>query len=101
MQRFSTVFYPQTDGQTKSQNSTMKAYLWAFINLKQNNWAQLLPMAKFTYNNTKNANTGYTPFELNYGYHSCIFYKKDLNLHSKSRTAEKLSSELQKLMTIY
>ncbi len=26
-------------------------------------------MAKFAYNNAKNASTGYTPFELNYGFH--------------------------------
>ena len=34
--RFSTAFYPQTDGQIKKQNSMMKAYLWAFINFEQN-----------------------------------------------------------------
>ena len=31
-----TAFYPQTNGQTKRQNSTMEAYLQAFINFEQN-----------------------------------------------------------------
>ena len=32
------------------------------MNFAQNDWAKLLLMAKFTYNNTKNANTGHTSF---------------------------------------
>ena len=57
-------------------------------------------MAKFAYNNAKNASTGYTPFKLNSGYHPRVFYKEDLDPRSKSRTAEELSSELQELMTV-
>ena len=34
--RLSTAFYLQTDGQTKRQNSTMEAYLRAFVNFGQN-----------------------------------------------------------------
>ena len=47
----------------------MKAYLQAFVNFEQNNWARVLPMAEFAYINAKNASTGHTPFELNFGYH--------------------------------
>ena len=32
--RLSTAFYPQTNGQTERQNSTMEAYLKAFVNWK-------------------------------------------------------------------
>ena len=56
-QRLSTAFYSRTDGQTERQNSTIEAYLQAFVNYKQNDWAKLLPMAKFAYNNIKNAST--------------------------------------------
>ena len=57
-------------------------------------------MAEFAYNNAKNASHGYTPFELNCGYHLCVFYEEDFDSRSKSRTAEELSSELQELITI-
>ena len=36
-QRLSITFYPQTNGQTKQQNSTIEGYLHAFVNFKQNN----------------------------------------------------------------
>lgn len=67
--RLSTAFHPQTNGQTERQNSTMKAYLWAFVNFEQNDWPRLLPMAEFAYNNDKNASASHTPFELNCNYH--------------------------------
>ncbi len=68
-QRFFTAFQPQTDGQTEIQNSTMEAYIRAFVNFEQDEWAGLLPMAEFAYNNVQNASTGHTPFELNCGHH--------------------------------
>ena len=57
-------------------------------------------MAEFAYNNAKNASTGYTPFELNCGYHPRVSYKEDLDPRSKSKTAEELSSKLRELMTV-
>ncbi len=56
--KLSTAFHPQSDGQTERQNSMMEAYLRVFVNWKQDNWAKLLPMAEFAYNNAKNASTG-------------------------------------------
>ena len=99
--KLSTAFHPQTDGQTERQNSTMEAYLRAFVNFEQNDWARLLPMAEFAYNNAKNASTGHTLFKLNCGYHPCVSYKEDLDPRSKSKTAEKLSFELQNFMAVY
>ena len=78
----------------------MEAYLQAFVNFEQNDWARLFPMAEFAYNNAKNASTGHTPFELNCGYHPCVSYKEDLDPRSKSKTAEELSSELRNLMAV-
>ena len=97
-QKLSTAFHPQTDRQTKRQDSMIEAYLWAFVNFKQNDWVWLLPMAEFVYNNTKNTSTGFTSFELNCGYHLRVSYKKNLNPHLQSKIAEKLSSKLRNLM---
>ena len=58
-------------------------------------------MAEFAYNNAKNASTGHTFFELNYGYHLWILYKEDIDPYLKSKLVDKLSIELKKLMIIY
>ena len=78
----------------------MKAYFWAFVNFEQNNWVRPLLIVEFAYNNAKNASTGHTPFELNYGYHPCIFFKEDINTCSWSKLADELSVESQDPMTI-
>ncbi len=57
-------------------------------------------MAEFTYNNTKNASTGHTTFELNRSFHSQASYKEDVDPHSKSKLADKLAIELRELMAI-
>ena len=98
--KLSTAFHAQTDGHTQQQNSTMEAYLQAFVNFERNDWAKLLPMAKFAYNNAKNSSTGHTPFELNCDYHPCISFEENTNLHSQSKLADELSAKLQDLMTV-
>ena len=98
--RFSTTFYSQTDGQIKQQNSTIEAYFKAFVKFEQNNWARLLSMIKFAYNNAKNASTGYTPFELNCGYHLRMLYEEVVNARSQPKSANKLSAELRELMIV-
>ena len=41
----STVYYLQTDSQTKRLNQILKQYLQHYINYTQNNWSGLLPVA--------------------------------------------------------
>lgn len=93
-QKLSTIFHPQTNSQTKRQNSTMEAYLRVFVYFEQNDQVRLLLRVEFAYNNAKNASTSHTLFELNCGYHLYVFYKKDVNPHSKLKLADKLLSEL-------
>ena len=98
--RLSTTFHPQTDGQIEQQNSTMKAYLRAFVNREKNDWARLLPMAEFVYNNSKNASICHTPFELNLGYYLWMSYEEKVDPRSQSKSADELSEELGELIVV-
>jgi len=57
------------DGQTKQTNQTLEQYLRIYCNYQQDNWAELLPISEFAYNNAPNATTGVSPFFTNKGYH--------------------------------
>jgi transposase InsO family protein len=45
----STAFHPQTDGQTERMNQVVEDYLRHFVNYKQNDWAEHLDLAEFTF----------------------------------------------------
>lgn len=64
----STAFHPQTDGATEHANRTINAILRAVVNADQSNWVDKLPMAEFAMNSSVNKSTGYTPFDLTFGY---------------------------------
>lgn len=86
----------------KSNKKTMiEEYFWAFINYKLNNWAKFLLIAKFIYNNTKNASIGYIFFKFNYSYYFYILYKENLDPYSKLKMINKLASKLKDLITLY
>src|SRR5260221_14155507 len=66
---FTSGYHPEGDGQTECANQVLEQYLWTYMNYQQDNWATLLPMAKFAYNNAMNATMGVSPFFVNKGYH--------------------------------
>ena len=72
----------------------MEKYFQVFVNFEQNNYARLLSMVEFAYNNAKNAKIGHTFFELNCKYHPCVSHKENLDHYSKLKSAEKLFFEL-------
>ena len=65
----STAFHPQTDGQTERVNQEIEQYLRVFINQRQDDWTEWLPLAEFAYNNRIHASTRRTPFEMDSGQH--------------------------------
>jgi len=65
----STAYHPQTDGQTERVNQEIETYLRVFINHHQDDWADWLPLAEFSYNNRIHTATHRTPFELDTGQH--------------------------------
>src|SRR5258707_5274941 len=68
----STSYHPQTDGQTERMNQEIEAYLRVFVSHRQDDWADWLPLAEFTYNNKVHMATRQTPFELDAGQHPCL-----------------------------
>ena len=66
----STAYHPQTDGQTERVNQEVEQYLRLFVNHRQDDWADWLSMAEFSYNNRIQASTRQTPFMLNSGRNS-------------------------------
>jgi len=69
---FTSGYHPEGDGQTERSNQTLKQYLHIYCNYQQDNWADLLPLAEFAYNNAPSATTGVSPFFANKGYHPNI-----------------------------
>jgi hypothetical protein len=65
----STAYHPQTDGQTERANQEIEQYLRLFVNHRQDDWAEWLPLAEFAHNNRVQASTRQTPFMLNTGRH--------------------------------
>ena len=67
--KLSTAYHLQTYRQTKRTNQTLEQYLWHYINFKQSNWTDLLPLAQFAYNNQHHSMTGLSPFYANLRQH--------------------------------
>src|SRR6266487_13874 len=65
----STAYHPQTDGQTERLNQELEQYIRLFVNERQNDWDDLIPMMEFQYNNHIHSSTQNTPFMLDTGRH--------------------------------
>jgi hypothetical protein len=70
--RFLTAYHPQTQGQVENNNKWMETYLRMFCSHRQDDWADLLLMAEFAYNNHHHPSIDTTPFFANYGYHPTL-----------------------------
>lgn len=57
-----------------------------------------MPIAKFAYNNVKNAYINYILFKLNFNYYFYNEDKKDINLIFKLKTTNKLAKKLKKFI---
>jgi hypothetical protein len=92
----STAYHPQTDGQTERTNREVEKYLRMFINNRQDDWADWLPLAEFAYNNAVNEATGFSPFYLNKGRNPRTF--PDEALSSDNPSAEEFAREMQEVL---
>jgi len=65
--KLSTVFHPQTDGQTERMNQELEQYLRFFIENRQKDWPEWLAAAEFVVNNKIYTATKVSPFMANHG----------------------------------
>jgi hypothetical protein len=105
-----TPFHPESNGSLERSHRVLKEYLRHYIREDQNNWDEWVPYAVYVYNTTTHVATGYTPFELVYGFKSELpsnlkgnpspLYNYDdflMELKSRLQTAQKTARE--KLVT--
>jgi hypothetical protein len=64
----------------------MEAYLRCYVNYKQTNWVDLLPLAQFAYNSAVTETTKVSPFYANYGYDP-VAYQTPLPTNTLSQDA--------------
>ncbi|KAJ8506975.1 hypothetical protein ONZ45_g10598 [Pleurotus djamor] len=79
---FTSGYHPEGDGQTERTNQTLEQYLRIYCNYQQDNWAELLPLAEFAYNNAPHSTIGVSPFFANKGYNPSIAVQAGLDLSS-------------------
>jgi hypothetical protein len=92
----STTYHLQTDGQTERINREVEKYLRMFVNHRQDDWADWLPLVEFAYNNVKNEAMGSSPFYLNKGQNPRALPSDPVS--DPSIPAGKYLNKLQKIM---
>ena len=89
--KFSSAFYPQTDGQTEIVK-TLGNHLRHLVEKNLKTWDFILPMAEFAYNGSVNRSTGFNPFEIVTGFQ----LRQPIDLipmaHHNSRVSDSVSA---------
>src|ERR1700761_7126714 len=65
------AYHPRTDGQSERSNQWLEQYLCFWVNERQDDWAQCLPIAEFMHNYWTSETTRESPFHILMGYHPC------------------------------
>jgi hypothetical protein len=63
---FSTIYHPQTDGQTEKTNQIMEDMLHMYVRTKPNKWEDYLHLVEFSYNNGYQTSAKLSPFKVLY-----------------------------------
>jgi transposase InsO family protein len=73
----STVYHPQSDGQTERVNQELEQYILVFVNERQSDWDTLLPLGEFAYNNHVHSSTQHSPFFVDTGRNPRMGFEPD------------------------
>src|SRR5258705_3064418 len=90
---FTSGYHPEGDGQTEHTNQVLEQYLRTYTNYQQDDWATLLLMAEFAYNNATNVMMGVSPFFTNKGYHP--EFTVDLQANTSSAKVQTFMADLE------
>jgi len=90
----STAWHPQTDGQTECVNQELDQYLRLFVNERQDDWYNLLPMAEFQHNNHVHSATQQPLFLLDTGCVPCMGFEPQQN-HSNLEMVNKFTERMR------
>lgn len=64
----SSVYHPQSDGQTERVNQCIETYLHCFVHACPRKWSHWLSVAEFWYNTNYHSSVDCSPFEVLYGH---------------------------------
>ena len=67
-----TAFHPESNGGLERGHRVLVEYLRHYITEDQRDWDDWIPYATYVYNTTTHRTTGYTPFELLFGYEARV-----------------------------
>uniref|UniRef100_A0A3Q3GAF8 Integrase catalytic domain-containing protein n=1 Tax=Labrus bergylta TaxID=56723 RepID=A0A3Q3GAF8_9LABR len=83
----SSGFHPETNGQTEHTNQTLERTLRCLVSSNPSTWSDQLVWAEYAYNTLKNASTGLSPFECQYGYQPPLFpeHERDVRVPSAAQ----------------
>ncbi|XP_055960122.1 uncharacterized protein LOC130014968 [Mercurialis annua] len=80
--KFSTSFYPQTDGQSERTIQTLEDMLRACMIEFQGSWDKYVPLMEFAYNNSYHSSLGMAPYEALYLAYKLALPPKLLQIHN-------------------
>ena len=99
-----TMYHPQSNGQTEQANQEVECHLWLFTNSRHNDWVTHIPTAKFVLNSHLHSAHQMTPFKIMYGYRPDFtvlgspltkFPALDSHLHGLCDTCKNAKAALQ------
>ncbi|CAI7880326.1 unnamed protein product [Closterium sp. NIES-53] len=98
--RLSTVYHPETDGQTERMNGTLEDALCSCVNAMQTDWDQHLAAVEFAYNSSPNVAMGEPPILLATGQLPRSVTSLPHPLHSPNPTAADFISSHHRILQL-
>ena len=94
--KLSTTHHLQTDGQMEEMNHDLQQYLHIFTVERQNEWADWIALAQFSYNTKQQASTRKSPFKVTCTYSSWMgIEKRSTKAPAADLLAEEISNTLE------